>query len=62
MTDLEAEFHRLVDELKERDFSHREISDKLGKSQAYIGQKLRGDRPVTKIDVLALRQLKSQDD
>ncbi|MCS3707204.1 hypothetical protein GGP62_002191 [Salinibacter ruber] len=37
--------------------SLREISEALGRSQAYIGQKLRGDAEVTVMDLLALEAL-----
>jgi len=37
--------------------SQREISEALGRSQAYLGQKLRDDAEVTVMDLLAMEAL-----
>lgn len=61
MSDLDSEFRDLVSMLKKRGLSQREIADRLGKSSSYITQKLSRYRRVTRMDVLALRQLIDED-
>lgn len=62
MPDLDSEFERFASELKAEGLSQREISKELGKSQAYLRQKLCGDAEGTRMDVLALRELASNAD
>lgn len=61
MTNFDTQFRRLVEILEDTGMSRREISDRLGKSNSYITQKLGGHREVKMIDVLALRQLAGQE-
>lgn len=50
-----SELKTLRRQIPER--SLREISEALGRSQAYLGQKLRGDAEVTVMDLLAMEAL-----